>query len=101
MTDLADAVRLPTVAAFAHAADQLLAAGGDPLARRRAFADQQALWGQLVGDVAAAGAAMPPEVRDDLLRLAAVVLGDLEEVEPDIALHVTVNRAMRDGLSEA
>jgi hypothetical protein len=34
------------------------------------------------------------------LRLAALVLEDLEEVEPDLALHVTVNRAMRDGLGE-
>jgi hypothetical protein len=44
---------------------------------------------------------MPDDLRDDLLKLAAVVLGDLEEVEPDIALHVTVNRAMRDGLADS
>lgn len=100
MTLSEEVLRLPAVEAFARTADQLLAAGGDPLARRRALADQQALWGQVLGDVAAAGEALPPSLRDDLLRLAAVVLGDLEEIEPDIALHVTVNRAMRDGLAE-
>jgi flagellar biosynthesis regulator FlaF len=96
----ADTVRLPSVDAFALAAERLLAAGEDALLRRRAFADQQALWGRVLGDVAAAGEALPAEVRDDLLKLAAVVLGDLEEVEPDLALHVTVNRAMRDGLAD-
>jgi flagellar biosynthesis regulator FlaF len=96
-----DEVRLPSVEAFARTAELLLAAGPDPLARRRALADQQALWGQVVGDVAAAGTTMPDDLRDDLLKLAAVVLGDLEEIEPDIALHVTVNRAMRDGLADS
>jgi flagellar biosynthesis regulator FlaF len=96
----ADTVLLPSVDAFALAAERLLAAGEDALARRRAFADQQALWGQVLADVAASADTLPLEVRDDLLRLAAVVLGDLEEVEPDIALHVTVNRAMRDGLAD-
>ncbi|WP_158639291.1 flagellar biosynthesis regulator FlaF [Elioraea rosea] len=100
-TMVADEVRLPSVEAFSRTAEALLAAGGDPLARRRALSDQQALWGQVVGDVAAAGTAIPGELREDLLKLAAVVLGDLEEVEPDIALHVTVNRAMRDGLADA
>ncbi|WP_291297269.1 flagellar biosynthesis regulator FlaF [Elioraea sp.] len=100
MTLADDDLRLPSVEAFARAADGLLAAGADPLARRRALADQQALWGQLLGDVAAAGEAMPEDVREDLLKLAAVVLGDLEEVEPDLSLHVTVNRAMRDGLAD-
>jgi hypothetical protein len=50
--------------------------------------------------VAASGDTLPSALRDDLLRLAALVLEDLEEVEPDLALHVTVNRAMRDGLGE-
>jgi len=100
MDALVDDARLPSIEAFARTADLLLAAGGDPLARRRALADQQALWGQVVGDIAAAGAAFPEALRDDLLKLAAIVLGDLEEVEPDIALHVTVNRAMRDGLAD-
>jgi len=100
MDALVDEARLPSVEAFARIADLLLAAGGDTLARRRALADQQALWGQLVADLAASGAAFPEGMRDDLLRLAAIVLGDLEEVEPDIALHVTVNRAMRDGLAD-
>jgi flagellar biosynthesis regulator FlaF len=101
MHAVGDEVRLPSVEAFARTAEQLLAAGPDPLARRRALSDQQALWGQVVGDVAAAGVSMPDDLRDDLLKLAAVVLGDLEEIEPDIALHVTVNRAMRDGLADS
>lgn len=101
MHAVGEEVRLPSVDAFARAAEQLLAAGPDPLARRRALSDQQALWGQVVSNVAAAGAVMPNELRDDLLKLAAVVLGDLEEIEPDIALHVMVNRAMRDELADS
>lgn len=98
--DIVEEIRLPSVEAFARTAEALLAAGPDPLARRRALADQQALWGQVLGDVAALGTEMPEDLRDGLLKLAAVVLGDLEEIEPDIALHVTVNRAMRDGLAD-
>lgn len=86
--------------AFASTAERLLAAGDDLVARRKAFGDQQALWREVLAAIAASGDTLPSALRDDLLRLAALVLEDLEEVEPDLALHVTVNRAMRDGLGE-
>jgi len=95
-----DTILLPSMDAFAEAAERLIAAGEDAVALGLAFAHQQALWGQVLADVAASASALPPALRDDLLRLAAIVLEDLEELEPDIALHITVNRAMRDGLAD-
>lgn len=100
--------RLAEATAFARAATMLEIACREPVDRRRldaALRRNQVLWTMVQDEVASPGNRLPPELKDNLLKLSAHVdrqtLVALASGDPrDVAGLIAIDRDMAEGLSD-
>lgn len=72
---------------------------GSSLERVRAFADNDLLWGTVIGCASDPLNALPEAIRANLVSIGRTVVREMKRTDPDIAFLVRVNEDVAAGLS--